>query len=132
MCVETEPKDEGEDTPLVRQSIEVRKSVYGSCSEGLAGTLRKTAKEKVEAYIKRMNKEFAEKSGKAQAVAEGEKVVCIRCGRIIAFPCGRTAAEETINSMRGAEGPGLVSSLGCTCGGCGVDEGKINEAINLR
>ena len=43
MCVETEPKDEGEDTPLVRQSIEVRKSVYGSCSEGLAGTLRKTS-----------------------------------------------------------------------------------------
>ena len=77
MCVETEPNDEEEDTPLVRQAIEVRKSVYGSCSEGLAGALRKTAKGKLDAYIKRINEELAEKSGQKQVVAEEKKALCI-------------------------------------------------------
>ena len=106
--------------------------MYGSCSEGLAGALRKTAKETLEAYTKRMNNELAEQGGKEQVVAEEKKAVCIRCRRGIAFPCGRIAAEETINSMRDGEGPGLLISFGWTCGGCGGDEGKTKEAVNLQ
>ena len=60
-------------------------------------------------------------------MAKEKKAVCIRCGCDIAFPCSRIAAEETINSMRDGEGPGLVSSLGWTCGGSGGDEGKVKE-----
>ena len=47
----------------------------GSCSEELAGTLRKTAKEKLEACIKRMNKELTEQGGKEQVVTEEKKAV---------------------------------------------------------
>ena len=61
-----------ENTPLVCQAIEVRKSVYGNCSEGLAGALRKTAKGKLEAYIKRMHKELAENVEKTSG-GEGEE-----------------------------------------------------------
>ena len=74
------------------------------------------AKDKLDAYIKRMNKELAEKAGKEQAAAKEKKAVCVRCG-----------AEEAINSRRGRKGPGLVRSLGWTCGGCGGDECRAKE-----
>ena len=74
--------------------------MYGSCSDELAEAPRKTAKEKLETYMKRMNKELAEKGRKERLVVEEKKAVCIRCGCGIAFPCGHIAAEEAINSMR--------------------------------
>ena len=84
----------------MHQAIEARKSVYGNCSEGLAEALRKITKDKLEAYIKRMNKELSEKGGNEHAVAKEKKAACIRC-----------QTEETINSRRDGKGPGLVRSL---------------------
>ena len=110
MCVKVEPKDEEEDTPLVRQSIEARKKVYGNCSEGLAGALRRK-KKKLEVYIKRLNKELAKKGGEEQALVTEKKVVLVRCG-----------AAEAINSRRDGTGPALMSSLGWACVGGGGDE----------
>ena len=63
-----------------------------------------------------MKRELAEKRGKKQAVAKEKRVVCVRCG-----------AEETINPRGDEKGPGLVRTLGLTCGGCSGDECRIEE-----
>ena len=89
-CVQAEPKDEEENTLLVRQAIEARKKVYDAFSEGLAEALRKTTKEKLEVYIKRLNKELAEKGEEEKAVVEEKKVVCVRSG-----PRRRSTRGET-------------------------------------
>ena len=65
-CVEVEPKGEEEDTPLVRRAIEARKSVYGDCSEGLVEAMRKTAKGKLEAYIRGLKGSWPRKVEKSK------------------------------------------------------------------
>ena len=79
--------------------------MYGSVSEALAESLRKTTKEQLDVHSRSWPRELTEKGEGERVVEEGETVVCVRCG--VEVPDGKGPGSKRI--CRGAVDANLES-----------------------